>query len=780
MKFLNRNKNIIVAIWIFMILLLALISLLKVRKGFIIETNILKMLPSENENRLFNEASDRFSEKLSRNVLFTIEHRVRDSALDAATAMRHDLSRHELFKLPDETDWFNFYFNYRFNIIPPQMKLVLSDKKFEHFRTHFYKTLFSPMTNIYGDMLNKDPLLIFPQYINSVVQFRDKFDYDKGNIIIDDSIKTTVLISTYLGENGFEKEVQNSFNDFVNKQKKKIRSQTGANVEYTGVVAYASRYLNRSKFETGFIGLLSFSIIVILMLFAFRSFKCLLWGAFPIIIALMCGLAVSVLVFDRIHIISITMGMCLIGICIDYSFHYLSEYSFCKSGWNSSGGLINILPGISMGLITTIMGYSTFFFIPFDGLKQIAIFTVSGLIAAYLTVLILFPAVFKEKGNYKNSYHFFRPLICAYFRLMDKKMFRYTVYFLLILIIIAGLPGVSFNDDIKVFQMKTADLDKTVTTIKELTNVEYDSEYLLVKGVSKESLLQNIETVTEKLEQIRVNGDLADYQALTKFVPSKKEQKAGHEMLATKVLSYEDEMGKLFDETGFQPQTLEKLKREIEESKGKYLTIDDWLKSSVATEYEKLWIGEISDTCFSAILLSGIKFFELLEEISAEDQNVYLVNNNTRISNLLRGVRKNLFRFIPVLYSIVFLVLVLRYGLIKGLKVFAPSIMTLLLTVSIYSIFSVELNIMHILALILVLALGIDYSIYLAESVANPSVTIVAILLSALTTIFSFGMLSLSMIPALSSIGFTILIGISINLFLSPLASDRNKLIRIL
>lgn len=200
----------------------------------------------------------------------------------------------------------------------------------------------------------------------------------------------------------------------------------------------------------------------------------------------------------------------------------------------------------------------------------------------------------------------------------------------------------------------------------------------------------------------------------------------------------------------------------------------------MATEYEKLWIGEISDTCFSAILLSGIKSFELLEEISAEDQNVYLVNNNTRISNLLKGVRKNLFRFIPVLYSIVFLVLVLRYGLIKGLKVFAPSIMTLLLTVSIYSIFSVELNIMHILALILVLALGIDYSIYLAESVANPSVTIVAILLSALTTIFSFGMLSLSMIPALSSIGFTILIGISINLFLSLLASDRKKLIRIL
>jgi predicted exporter len=106
--------------------------------------------------------------------------------------------------------------------------------------------------------------------------------------------------------------------------------------------------------------------------------------------------------------------------------------------------------------------------------------------------------------------------------------------------------------------------------------------------------------------------------------------------------------------------------------------------------------------------------------------------------------------------------------------------MSLFLTISVLSLFSIEVNIMHILAMILVLALGIDYSVFQAESIENPSVTCISIVLSSATTIISFGMLALSMIPALKSIGLTIIIGISTTLLLSPLAADRKRIIRIL
>lgn len=760
--------------------LLSGFSIMKIRNGFTIETNVLKMLPYDKDNRILNEASDKFTEKLSRNVLFIVTHKERDSALSAAAVLKQDLSGNELFKVPKETDWYDFYFNYRFSTIPSSMKSVLNEKEdFESFRSYFYRSLFSPMSNIYGEMLNKDPLMLFPKFVGSLAPQQAKSDYENGNIIVEDTALTTVLVSAVLRENGFEKEIQTAFNSFINKQKNKMNAITDAQINYTGVVTYANRYEERAKFETGYIGILSFSLVFILILTVYRSVKCLLWGAAPIFSALLCGLAGCVLFFDRIHLISITMGTCLIGICIDYSFHYLSEYAFCKGKWDSSVGLKHILPGISLGFLTTTIGYAMFFLIPFTGLKQIAVFTITGLAGAYLTVVILFPLFFKKKDNSGESYKYFKPPILFYFRMFESKIFRYSALLFLLMIIITGLPKLSFRDDMSIFEMKTEDLDKTVNSIQELTGTEYEREFLLITGESQEMLLQNIENITDKLEHLQKNNEISGYLALTKFVPSIRTQKEGSDLLVKKLQAEEARIADLFLETGFKPEALQKLINDAKKNQGKYITIDEWLKSPVSIEHEKLWIGKIEDQYISAVLLSGIRNMKALEEI-AIDKNTHLINNNSRISHLIKQLRESLILFIPAIYSIFLLILIIRYGFKKSLSVFTPSVMSLFLTISILSLFSIEVNIMHILAMILVLALGIDYSVFQAESIENPSVTCISIVLSSSTTIFSFGMLALSMIPALKSIGLTIIIGISTTLLLSPLAADRKRLIRIL
>ena len=74
--------------------------------------------------------------------------------------------------------------------------------------------------------------------------------------------------------------------------------------------------------------------------------------------------------------------------------------------------------------------------------------------------------------------------------------------------------------------------------------------------------------------------------------------------------------------------------------------------------------------------------------------------------------------------------------------------MSLFLTISVLSIFNRGEYYAHT-GNDTVLALGIDYSVFQAESIENPSVTCISIVLSSATTIISFGMLALSMIPAL-------------------------------
>lgn len=83
-------------------------------------------------------------------------------------------------------------------------------------------------------MLNKDPLMLFPKFVGSFAPQQDKNDYENGNIIIEDTASTTVLVSAVLRENGFEKEIQTAFNSFINKQKNKMSAISGAQINYTG------------------------------------------------------------------------------------------------------------------------------------------------------------------------------------------------------------------------------------------------------------------------------------------------------------------------------------------------------------------------------------------------------------------------------------------------------------------------------------------------------------------------------------------------------------------
>jgi predicted exporter len=79
------------------------------------------------------------------------------------------------------------------------------------------------------------------------------------------------------------------------------------------------------------------------------------------------------------------------------------------------------------------------------------------------------------------------------------------------------------------------------------------------------------------------------------------------------------------------------------------------------------------------------------------------------------------------------------------------------------------LQLFHVLALMLLLGVGVDYGIFLHEhpSRSDP-VAWLAVVLSALSTLLSFGLLGLSKTPALQAFGLTMLVGTGSVWFLTP------------
>jgi predicted exporter len=117
-------------------------------------------------------------------------------------------------------------------------------------------------------------------------------------------------------------------------------------------------------------------------------------------------------------------------------------------------------------------------------------------------------------------------------------------------------------------------------------------------------------------------------------------------------------------------------------------------------------------------------------------------------------------------------ILLLRYrNLRRALAAFLPSILSALVVLSSFAATGHEVNLLHVVSLLVVMGMGVDFGIYLVDSVESHrafGATLISILLCCLSTLFTFGTLALSDHPGLRAIGLTSGLGIALSFLLAP------------
>jgi predicted exporter len=102
--------------------------------------------------------------------------------------------------------------------------------------------------------------------------------------------------------------------------------------------------------------------------------------------------------------------------------------------------------------------------------------------------------------------------------------------------------------------------------------------------------------------------------------------------------------------------------------------------------------------------------------------------------------------------------------------------LTTLLMLAVLRGFGVELNLFHLVALILAAGLGLDYGLFFdhaGDSREEQLRTLHAVIVCSLTTLLVFALLALSSIPVLRAIGSTVAIGVFGNFVLALLVTRR-------
>ena len=198
--------------------------------------------------------------------------------------------------------------------------------------------------------------------------------------------------------------------------------------------------------------------------------------------------------------------------------------------------------------------------------------------------------------------------------------------------------------------------------------------------------------------------------------------------------------------------------------------MDKFLETPASEPWRHQWLGKSADGYASVIVLSGVTKAGLaaLSQAAAGLKDVEWVDRVGEISSLLGTYRDAMSWVLLFSYLTVYGLLYPRYGH-RGWRVLAPTALASLVALAVFGIAGQGLQLFHILALMLLLGIGVDYGIFFQEQArAHEGVAWLSVALSAVSTLLSFGLLAISQTPALQAFGATMAIGIASVCFIVP------------
>jgi predicted exporter len=183
-----------------------------------------------------------------------------------------------------------------------------------------------------------------------------------------------------------------------------------------------------------------------------------------------------------------------------------------------------------------------------------------------------------------------------------------------------------------------------------------------------------------------------------------------------------------------------------------------------------MWLGPTTRGFGAVILLGGVHDGPALEQLLGGRAGIMYVDRVRDMSGLLGKYRADTLRLVLIAYAAVLLALMVRFGWRDGVLVMLPSLLSFGLTLGMLGLCGVELNLFHLLGLLLVLGLAVDYGVIFAERGTSEATALFAVTLSVLTTVAAFGLMVTSSAPPLRALSESVSIGIVLALLFSPLA----------
>jgi predicted exporter len=514
------------------------------------------------------------------------------------------------------------------------------------------------------------------------------------------------------------------------------------------------------------------TILISLMTLAFyRSPRVLALSFLPVASGALAGVAAVSLGFGAVHGITLGFGVTLIGEGVDYAIYLFTQSTAGVAPYRT---LDRIWPTLRLGVLTSICGFSAMLFSGFNGLAQLGLFSVAGLVVAVAITRWVLPGLMPA-GFTVAAATAWAPATLAALRSASR---------LRVVLLAALACGV-----VALWVQRDGMWDDQLVSLTPIPRAEQlldqqlradlgapDTRYLvIVDARDEEGALQAAETVAAALRGAMAKRLLAGFDGPAAYLPSRRAQQARQAALPPPA-ELRDSLQKALAGLPYRAGTFEPFLKDVEAARtGSLVDRSKLDNTQLAVKVDAL-LARRGGGWVAVLPLRGVTDAPALERALAAPPgvNAMLLDLRGESERLYADYRREALEH--SLIGAAAIVALLFLGLRRPgrvVAVLAPLVAAVVIT-TVALRAGGPLSIFHLVGLLLVVAVGSNYSLFFdREAVSAPDRgrTVVSLGFACLSTLVGFGVLAFSSVPVLRAIGSTVAIGAALALVFSAILS---------
>jgi predicted exporter len=537
---------------------------------------------------------------------------------------------------------------------------------------------------------------------------------------------------------------------------------------------YFSVVINaHTRDQADWIGRISTIGFIVLLLLAYRSPGTLLLAGLPIASAAVAGLTALVLLFPEVHGITLAFGFTLLGVAQEYPIRLLSHR---RAGQSALASVRGLWPLLLTAIASACIAYLAFYASGVPGLQQLAVFTITGLLAAGLSTRYLLPHVLPTRFVDVAG----TPGLARARRWLDDLPRPRWIALLVVAaigIMLTLAPAPFWQNNLAALTPVPKDLLVTDARLRAALGAPDVRYLLLLEADSADGVLRLSERMRPKLDALVASGAVDGVELPSRYLPSTETQRARQLKLpdrATLQASLDQATAGLpFRQGLFAPFVAD-----VETARTlPLLTPQRFAGSPLGQRLAAMLVqadGKEGGGWLGLVTLSGVHDADALAALArGSGGTVRLLDIKAASESLVAAYRQRILQALAVAAVLLVLTIVIALRSVRrAWHVLAPMTLATFLVLAVERAAGIQISLFHLIALILAAGLGLHYALFFERDTGDPAEqrrTLHATVVCVLSALLVFGMLAWSSIPVLRAIGLTVALGVGFHFCLSIL-----------